>query len=365
MTTSVEASGNTRPTADVYIVVSPMQLVTALEAVHVFPSPRRELVLLTSSSFPPEAFAPILRDFSWARVTQMEILKSDEMGLHLDAHRLPRRKQLEYRSYFRQRLRRAQLNRIARLLTPARNLFIGNYLDPSMRHFANALKPETVYALDDGTDALRVPALRAQHNPPASSFWSARRFAHQWLHDWDDARIDRLGLFTSYDLTAPNGDFVVRHRYEFLRSRAARAGTSAEIFFVGQPLVEDGYISRAAHEANLWQVRERLRADSLVYIPHRRESKESVAFASGRLGLPIRTFDVPLEYHIAIRGPRPKALASFFSAAIENSRIIFAGTIPLIAFAPMESLIRSGPAFVKDIYDQFRRSEPDVEVVEI
>ena len=353
---------------DVYLVVSPAQLITALEAVHVFPCSRRELVILTTPPFPEQAFAPILRDSSWARVTPIEIRQPDEVGLRLDSFGLLKRKSFEYKLYSRQRKRREQLNRIARLLSPARNLFIGNYLSPAMRHFANTLKPEVVYALDDGTDVLRVPGLRQRREAPRerASRWDLRRLAHQWLHDWDDARIERIGLFTSYDVVAAEGDFVVPHAFEFLRGCAATIPRSDDILFLGQPLVEDEYLTKAEHEENLTRVVEYFQGHPLVYVPHRRESESSINFIAHQLRLPVRRFDVPIEYQIVMRGPRPQALASFFSSAIENARRIFGDDITLFAFAPVKTLVRNGPAFVRDAYEQFKRGEPNcVRVIEI
>ncbi len=80
---------------------------------------------------------------------------------------------------------------------------------------------------------------------------------------------------------------------------------------------------------------------------HRREQKNNLTEISNELDIDVVTFDYPIDYQLAIVGPRPCILASFISSALDSCGLIFGDTIKIVAFkldladSPMKDEIES------------------------
>jgi hypothetical protein len=70
----------------------------------------------------------------------------------------------------------------------------------------------------------------------------------------------------------------------------------------------------------------------VIYLPHKRESADKVRLVEETFGFGVKRFGVPIEYQMSVRGTRPRVLASFFSSALENSRVIFGPLMQIKCF---------------------------------
>jgi hypothetical protein len=249
------------------------------------------------------------------------------------------------------------------------NLFLGNLLQGHMQHIANRAKAKHIYLLDDGTDTLRVHALRnGPESDPAicelSLLRRAKNLVRKALIDWDVRRIDSVTFFTSYELIVRPEDRFVRNSYAYWRKRQKNVPRREVVYFVGQPLVEDGYLTPAAYLDALARIIAHYRGRQLLYLTHRREAKANVA-AIRAMGIAVTNFELPIEVEMLL-GSMPRELSSFFSSALDNSRIMFGGNLKVTAFRINRGRFNPGHEFVDAIYDYLgAHSGPDFNVVDL
>ncbi len=190
-----------------------------------------------------------------------------------------------YYLHFR-RMRRAA--RIARSVGAVDNLFLGHYWADHkafMRHFANTIKHKTLYILDDGTDVIEINAQRkvrcadgSAASRPETWFSPAQAEsapqAKYWR--WDLSEAESVTFFTAFDIDVKAGDHLVKNDYRHLRSLTGAASTTNVIFFLGQCLVEDGYMEAAIYLDYLRRVKAHFANEYVQYVPHPRESTRTI-----------------------------------------------------------------------------------------
>ena len=125
------------PKVDLFVVETPLQMLNAIEARHHFPTARSVLVVLTSPPFPKRKFDALIDVALWKEIFWVQIRDELRGGDSVSRTSLLNSKSAEYRQYYRQFRRRRKLNAIARSRARAGRLFLGNYLQEYMRHFAN------------------------------------------------------------------------------------------------------------------------------------------------------------------------------------------------------------------------------------
>jgi hypothetical protein len=167
--------------------------------------------------------------------------------------------------------------------------------------------------------------------------------------DWDLTRIRSLTFFTSYDLTLTAEDSAVRNRYAFWRRRLRSVAREDVVYFLGQPLVEDGYLTLNAYLSALAKVNAHYRGERFLYLTHRREADAKLA-AVRAMGISVESFDLPIELQM-LNVSTPRELSSFFSSALDNCRIIWGESLNVTAFRLSESQFNPGCDFVGHIYD--------------
>ena len=131
-------------------------------------------------------------------------------------------------------------------------------------------------------------------------------------------------------------------------------------------MVADSLITSGTFFSYLGRVVRRFAGSKLVYLPHKGEREEQTRELERQFGLQTRRFDVPIEYQMSVRGTRPRLLASFFSSALENSRIIFGSLLPIQCFRmrPEDFLYRREG--ITQIYAHFAsRQDAVFEVIDL
>jgi hypothetical protein len=346
--------------SDVFVVETTLQLLNAVEARAFFQSPSNHLILLLSEPFPFTAFEPLIAIQDWDSVRSMVIRSPDPKMPFLDSSGRLSNKLLEYYRYFLQFRRRSRLNRFARSFPEIQNLFLGNYLQEYMRHFARRASHRNLVLLDDGTDTIRINSNRKQSSPRSEMggvVGRAKRGLHRYLHEWDAKHTDSVTFFSSYALETKAEDRLIRHEYSFYRNFLCQASRSEAIYFLGQPLVEDGYVSSETYTSLLENIRTRFSDSRFLYVPHKRESRAAVESLRDRLGLELMYPKLCIEYHIIQDRTLPKAVASFFCSALDNCRLIFGEEISVVSFYLGPELLVCGHDFVEDIYRYLKTQE--------
>jgi hypothetical protein len=210
-----------------------------------------------------------------------------------------------------------------------------------MRHLANVGNYGRLYLLDDGTDTLEINSQRngrfelnrAISDHRKTPFWKTfiNDFRRRY-YDWNTAEVSELTYFTVYDLNVGKGDRVIKNEYRYLRSLLKLKQRDDNVYFLGQCLVEDKFMTQSSYLSYLESVRNYYSRDKVVYIVHPRESKAMIQKIKADVGLETKQLSLPIECELAFHGPVPRVIASFFSSALESCRHLLDGAASIESF---------------------------------
>ena len=339
---------------NVYLIVTPHQLLNAIEARHYFELEDNHLYIVVSKTYPVELFKPLLDDSKWDSVTFIGKSKKYNIDYEREIQRLSVRVAL-----FRDELlRRKELDKIAASIKGVSTLMVGNYKMNFIKHFANKIHHERLIALDDGTATLRVYNERAEKPNESGRNRMTKRF-REFLLGIDPSPASSITFFSTYDLQPLNGDVLVKNEYRHLRKVSANTPHNNAIYFLGQQLVEMKILDEDVYIHYLKQIKEHYGSEQLVYIAHKHEAMGKIERIKNEVGLEIRRFDVPVEYQMSVRGDKPKILAGFSSSAIETCDHIFAGNIKINVFVVNPDHLLNRKKFILSIYDYYKKKNSD------
>lgn len=373
---------------NLFLIAAPYQILSAIEAIHHLSLVNNILVILDTGLFKKSIYEQMIDQTHWNSVRFVPFvypLTDRDFGKHRPRNLLER--SLELYLTFDRLVKRRRIDRLCKSLGPVENLLLGNYLndyDLHMRHVANKIRFDKLYLLDVGTDTLRISSQRVRdnsnlslhamnggHNPfdrAASNGMSiAQRIKSQLrrsLIDWNDAGVSSLTYFTSYDLETSGNDHIVRNDYSYLRSLIRNAQCSDEILFIGQPVVDQEYLTLDTYLDHMRRVKAYFLGKQLFYVPHPREAEKYVEMVSEQIGIAIKRFDVSIENAITFGAKRPGGIAAFFSSAIVNFSAMFGDTIEITSFYLPEQHLLKDKAIVENIYCHLRSAnDSNVKVV--
>ena len=327
------------------------------------------LVLILSDPFPEQVFRPLLSLADWKNVEYVWLShRYDPIDLRWLGNSLSNRIN-EYLKESKQLVKRLRFDKLSTKLGEIDNLVLGNLLAAYMRHFANRVKAKRVYLLDDGTDTLRVNALRKCVEPDRSSIRvplspRAKNRLREAFLDWDVRQVNSVTFFTSYDLDLSPRDSCVKSSYAYWRQKIKSTATRTVVYFLGQPLVEDGYLRRDIYLDLLAKITAHYSGKNFLYLKHRREAETNIEAIRGR-GICVGCFDLPIEVQM-LTGDLPNELSSFFSSALDNCRIIFGESLKVTAFRIGQNKFNPGHEFVNEIYNYLSaHSAPHFKIIDI
>ncbi len=342
------------------VAKTPLQILNASEAREHFQFRQPALRLLTSRKFPAELLLSLVDTAEWSSVDCYEF---DPVRRPI---RLPvvgesaNEELTEIRWVFQQWRHRRRYDAFFRPWRGVPNLVIGNYHQEFFVHLANRCGSPRCILVDDGTDTFHVAGVRRERSeghldvPPRPNFWQAPK--HWWFSSevaWDHAHLDELVFFSTYDLELPASDTLVRNRYPRASRRAGDAARDGRALFLGQPLVEDGYLDLEAFRTILTGVRESFAGQPLAYVPHPRENRDILRETLAACDLPMQEISKPFEFHLLESATLPSAVASFFSSALDNCRLIWGDRMRLLAYRLPSEHLRVGHEFVEEVYRYF------------
>ncbi len=359
---------------NLFIVDTTYQLLNAIEAANYLGLSNNHLIIVNEAGQLSGAYKKIIDSKDWVKVINVWLaIDTDKCNYVRLGPRVAEFARRWYARYLNlQRMRIAA--KIAESIVEVNNLFLGHYWadhKPFMRHFANTIRHRNLYILDDGTDIIDVNnRRRALDNIDVDDSFGhsrvtslpvgnvARHLLRKYWR-WDISEARNVTFFTTYDLHTRPGDHVVKNEYRYLRSLAAAAKPNGEIYFLGQCLVDDGYVDAETYLDYLGRVKAYFGDEAIKYIPHPRESEVMVKSVHDILGFEIKKFDVPVEYQLVVSEEIPKVIASFFCSALESCSNMFADRIKIACFYISPSQMNKAQKAVASIYEYFERKASD------
>lgn len=230
--------------------------------------------------------------------------------------------------------------------------------DPCSGRFQVALAqrrlvlPQVVTIIDDGIATehairllvaprpapLRRPRQRLSPTRTALAFATAlrlRSLLRRGRLTWTTALPADPLLFTDFEAA---GGTVERHTFAHLRALPLSTPELPGSVILGSALSADGLITE---EAYLGWVRDTAAAQPCVYLPHRRESAESLARIGALPGVKIQPAGLPVELRLT-RAPRGARLFSLPTTAAAN--LAFTMDAPDIRVSPIPTAWWTGTA---------------------
>lgn len=349
---------------NLFMLSAPYQIHSALEAIHHFRFDDNHLKIVDTGHFSRAQFDAVIDLRMWASIEYCDFRYRD-VGVDFGERRPVslRERLLEAYLVLDRFLKRRRADRIAANIGPLEALVLGNYrrdYDQHMRHLACHLKYKELYVLDVGTDTLKISREREadrEGSPfpvwqPCGVFAKLKRSVKRAFLDWDVRGVPALTFFTAYDFDPAGADRVVRNDFAHSREMLNRAVNNDKVLFVGQPLVDQSYVSMETFKSVFQYVREYFSGQTLIYVAHPRESERQLKVVTDA-GVDVQRFLVPFEFAIAFGGERPKCIASFFSSALENCATIFGSSVSVRAFRLPEAVLFKERAEVAAVYRHF------------
>ena len=339
----------------VALVKSPLQYMNALEACRSFQVPIKRclLVLMADHKSLPQLLALIDKTPGWGG-----ILPLVSVGLKPSMADWDGKEHSRHAIWGNDAFGIIKLRNLSQSLGRLDYVFVGDLGNLMMRHFANLADVSEVVVLDDGTATLQYAVWRNQGRWGRKQRLSKK--AGLWLKRIALGSCDglpaRLTFFSVYDIEVPQQDRVVKNTFMDLHARAGDVRPEELVFFLGGPLVEASILSEEEYLWHLERVARYFSNRKVTYVAHRRENWERVKRIGRALGWDVRLFDYPIEFQLAVVGPRPRILAAFFSSALENCRAIFGDMLTIYAFTLSDDQFarkaERGES-VKNVYDRY------------
>lgn len=331
---------------NIYIIQSPLQLLSAIEAANYYKEDKNILLIrYANEKLTNFQIKEILKLYSgWSSV--FEILPN-KFNLLTGLKTISLTKKLcsnfgksgriflgDYRSWYAPYLLTGKLSNDCYLLDDGNSTIDiqNNYLSKSRLYFGGGLKGFVKNIV--------------------FSFWKL-------LVGNDESNVN---IFTGFDLK-PNCDRqkVICHSFEYLRLLSVdKSIDKASVYFFGAPISELSLLSRARELELLGNVNDLYKSSNinLIYIPHRRDSLQKIACIEGTLKIDVVKFAHCAEVELILSSVIPFGIASFYSTVlytlpkIFNFELVESYKLPILE---MPDYHRAGLAMVYAEYEKSMR----------
>jgi hypothetical protein len=315
----------------IFVVMTPLQYLNALEAQYEFMIPVQDSVLvIISSQKRGEMIRNILDTSRWLDVHSVD---REEEALLTSKSTI-----IKYFIWFFKCLTfRSFTNKLNKLYPSPETVFISNYIQETHIHIANLLNPGNVVLLDDGNASLGIASNRLQ-NIQISETDRFRRgskirlFIKKNLLHYRLEFINSVTFFTVYDLQIRENDRIIKNSYKLLRHKFRDKTYMDCMYFLGGSFVENKIISLETFKNLMTQVKEKSGLMKIIYIKHPGEYLDSVDKALEDIGIETRRFNQPIELVLAAEEKVPSQVGAFLSSALFNIHTMAGDNFIIIAY---------------------------------
>ena len=322
----------------VFLVKTPLQLLNAIEARHHYRLHKDDCVLILMADRKSQAqlrnLANVVEEWGYvADLNHVPLLFSKPLRKQGATGLLD--KFWKFKLFSKSLFYVPRLNRIRRQLGEVNYFFVGYARYSYMKHLVNITPHKCVVALDDGNATIQLVKERNDATVNISNNTFSKRIKSYLKQHVQAIKLDdykRLEFFTIYDVEPGERDTVVKNSFSYLHDKSASLEVTKKVYFIGSPIAETGILAQYEYLDHLKRVKSYYKGKELVYITHRREKPENLSAIYEKLGLNVVQFDYPIEYQLAVIGPRPLIIASFISSALDSCGLIFGDTMQIVSF---------------------------------
>lgn len=343
---------------NLYIVESPFQLLSAIEASNYFKKDYSILILKYTGNSSREndlQLVKILDEFN----NFDEVIKIQPFS----------------GSLFEANFRLLVMLKIFQIKkTQFAKIFIGEFRSWYHRAFINVLPSDENFLLDDGNVIIELQ----KRNVSIEEYISIDTFSESkalkntlrqiyfktmsWLLNSKEKSqaIEKTHLFTFFDLEPRNhSQRIIKNSFSyFKRKKVKNSIDQSLIYFFGGNLSELNILPREFELVLLKKVIRyyQNKNKKVVYIPHRREKKEKLDLMKQKFNIDILSFSYPAELQFLFMDIHPFGIASFISTALFTVSKIFDFSIVDAFYLPMEQIPESVRQEYSSIYDEYKKT---------
>lgn len=246
---------------NIFIVVSPLQLLNSIEAVEHFKVEDNVLLFLIADDESSHQMKELLVYYQWDKILYIDYPKSniDKLIFPIKLHLL--------------------INKL--LSSQIENIFFGEYRSIYIQHMVNYFNCSKCYLVDDGLATLNIDK---NGNEKVKS--NAILFLYK-LFFYKLEKID-FTCFSIFNLKQKN---VVRNNYSFIKKLNYQKEVKPVVYFIGQPIVELEMMSNYQYKLELEKIIKFYVPKKFVYILHRREEEQKIKSLALELNFHYKRFD--------------------------------------------------------------------------
>ena len=335
---------------NLFVVESPFQLLSAIEAKEHFASEPSFLILKYASERThanSNAQLRALKDNSqWDTIIEIKpIVSTRESNIHL----------------------LLLLRNIKKQKYHFKRIFIGEYRQWSHRLFFDILNPQECFILDDGSIILE---LQSKYLPTGEYYTLSKGYKRIvevllqkiisglfGLHTRNSRRD--IHLFTCFDLV-PHSDWqqVIKHSFSYFKILGEKKDIlDSTIYFFGGNFSDLGLLKQDVEFELLKKVFDyyKIQNKKLVYLPHRRESQSKVEQIRNHIGIEILYFSKPAEIEFILMDHLPSGVASFCSTALYTVSRIYKFQSVEAFYIPMDQVPSEFKQDIISVYNEYKK----------
>ncbi len=330
---------------NLFIVETPFQLMSAIEAKNYFNATLNDLLIYYSLSVRNNAQIDNLLTLSnWDRIIRVKSIKQPKLSLIRNLFVL-KKMQVENDAYDK--------------------IFIGEFRNGIFRLFLCTLAHNDQYLLDDGTATIEIQNdyLTGKINYVNESF---RYKLILSFFSYKSHCINKINLFTCFDLKPHDDQKIVKNKFSTLRKLASEDVKicSNDVYFLGGDYLEKNYVSENYYLETLKKIRQYYGDNKIIYIPHRGEDEKNILKIMQIDGFAIERFSNIAEVEFVLRNIYPRIIASFCSTALYTLQIIFQNSQIDSFLIPQVELNPIYQRRIEEFYD-FYRNTRNINVIDL
>lgn len=332
--------------ANLYIVESPFQLLSAIEAKHFFATSKSILIIRYSSQATNTQLEEMKKLAHWDEIIEIRSLLNVNMS---NIMLLGALKRLQGQSIFFDKI------------------FIGEYRSRSMRLFFDILNPIECFLLDDGNITIEIQnkylpfcldydyVSTTTKKMLKNIFYAVSRV---YFHAPKNKRCD-IDLFTCFELSAfDNKQKVIKHNFEYNKTMAIGKKILADtIYFFGGNISEEGIIDIKAEITLLRNIKDyfHIQQKTVIYIPHRRESVKKLEQIKLFFD-DVLYFKYPAEMQFVLAREIPSGIASFCSTALFTVSRMYKFESVNAFMLPLDNIRQEYAQDIAAVYNEYAKT---------
>jgi hypothetical protein len=185
----------------------------------------------------------------------------------------------------------------------------------------NALQNSNTFLMDDGAGIISS----VQHIKDKGLYFDISKSSSATRQQQIEKVKDKYGLlhtksakynlFTAFDFTSCD-QFTVYQNPMTNMSHTHKNSNQSQVLFLGQPMVNDGYISNRSYIQEMNAIINSYPEMEVLYLAHPREEKANVAEIQRSCNIRLIETDMTVEQYLLNIARPPAIVSSFYSAAL-------------------------------------------------